>query len=223
MPLDYRDYLLQGTCPTVPVPKFGELPAMVGNGHRFLIAADGLWIEIKRPWLHLIWPLAKQTDVAIPYGSLRQKAQFAFGKLPVALIRKFADDAKAALPNEAAAWLVWNSEWGDETDCLEYIPLPPVSAGSGHIQFERPALAPYKSLAVDLHSHGAGKAFFSSQDNQDDAGEVKISGVIGSLDRDGEKLPTVEFRICALGLTIPIPVDPAIIFDAAQPAVAREQ
>lgn len=192
---------------------------MDGNGHRFLIAADGLWIEIKRTWLHIIWSIAQQTDVAIPYGSLRRKAQFAFGKLPVDLIRTFAADAAAALPNEAAGWLVWN----EETRQLEYLQLPPVSVGSGHIQFERPALAPYQSLAVDLHSHGAGAAFFSSQDNQDDAGEVKISGVIGSLTPEGDRLPTIEFRICALGVTIPVPVDPATLFASAKPVFATEQ
>lgn len=219
MPLDYRDYITQGVCPTLPVPKFGELPAMDGNGHRFMVADDGLWIEVKRPWLHLIWPLAQQTNVAIPYGSLRRKAQFAFGKLPADLIRTFAADAAAALPNEAAAWLVWNEAGGH----LDYQLLPPVSAGSGHIHFERPALAPHQSLAVDLHSHGSGAAFFSSQDNQDDAGEVKISGVIGSLSPEGDQLPSVEFRICALGLTIPVSVDPAALFALAKPVFAEEQ
>lgn len=214
--LDYRDYLMQQVCPALPVPSHGPLPAIADNGHRLLIAADGLWIEIKRPWLHMIWPIAKQADVAIPYGSLRQKAQFAFGKLPAALIRRFADDAITVLPNEAAAWLVWD----DETAQLEYLPLPPASAGSGHIHFERPALAPHQSLAVDLHSHGAGPAFFSGTDNQDDAGEMKIAGVVGSLSIDGQQTPTVEFRICALGITIRIPVDPSVIFAAAQPDVA---
>lgn len=216
--LDYRDYITQGICPTLPVPKYGDLPA-IDNGHRFVVADDGLWIEIKRPWLHMIWPLAQQTGVAIPYGSLRRKAQFAFGKLPVDLILDFANYATAALPNEAAAWLVWN----EQTRQLEYLPLPPVSAGSGHIQFERPALAPYQSVAVDLHSHGAGPALFSAQDNQDDAGEVKISGVIGSLTPEGYRLPTIEFRICALGITVPVPVDPATLFASAKPVFATEQ
>lgn len=220
--LDYRDYLTQSVCPTLPVPKHGELPDM-DNGHRFLVANDGLWIEIKRPWLHMIWPLAQQTGVAIPYGSLRRKAQFAFGKLPVDLILAFANDATAALPNEAAAWLIWHEETPFMESYLEYRHLPPVSAGSGHIQFERPALAPYQHLAVDLHSHGAGPAFFSAQDNQDDAGEVKISGVIGSLTPEGDRLPTVEFRICALGISVPVPVDPATLFASAKPVFATEQ
>lgn len=220
--LDYLDYITQGICPTLPVPKHGELPAM-DNGHRFLVAADGLWIEIKRPWLHMIWPLAQQTGVAIPYGSLRRKAQFSFGKLPVDLILDFANDATAALPNEAAGWLIWNEDTPAFKGHLQYLQIRPVSAGNGHIQFERPALAPYQSVAVDLHSHGAGPAFFSAQDNQDDAGEVKISGVIGSLTPEGDRLPTVEFRICALGITVPVPVNPATLFALAKPVFATEQ
>lgn len=217
MLLDHRDYITQGLVPTLPVPKFGELRPMAGNGHRFLVAEDGLWVEINRPWLRLVWPICPATIVAIPYGSLRRIARFAFPKLPAELVRDFAADARTALPNEAAGWLAWNAAGGR----LDYIPLPPISAGSGHIQFERPALAPHQSLAVDLHSHGSGPAFFSAQDDRDDAGEVKISGVIGSLTAEGG-LPTVEFRICALGITIPIPVDPAAIFAAAQPAGAGE-
>lgn len=223
MQLDYRDYITQGVCPTLPVPKFGDLPEPIGSGHCFLVAVDGLWVEITRPWLHMIWPVAKQSDVAIPYGSLRPKVQFAFGKLPAEFIRTFAEDARAALPNEAAAWLVWNESTPLYDGFLEYLLLPPASAGSGHIQFERPALAPHQSLAVDLHSHGAGPAFFSATDNQDDAGEVKISGVIGSLSHERGQLPTIEFRICALGITVPIPVDPSAILAAAQPVVAQEQ
>lgn len=223
MLLDHRDYLTQGLCPTLPVPKFGDLPDMDGNGHRFLVANDGLWLEVKRPWLHLIWPVCQQDSVAIPYGNLRRKATFAFGKLPAELIRTFAEDARRALPNESAAWLVWEEETPFSYGALRYIGLPPVSAGSGHIQYERPALTSYQSLAVDLHSHGAGAAFFSAQDDQDDAGEVKISGVIGSLTPEGDPLPTVEFRICALGITIPVAVDPATLFASAKPGVAAEQ
>jgi len=47
------DAALQTACPTLMVPKYAELPAMDKPGQRFLSASDGLWIEIRRPWMHM--------------------------------------------------------------------------------------------------------------------------------------------------------------------------
>ena len=57
-------------------------------------------------------------------------------------------------------------------------------------------------------------AFFSETDNIDDAGAVKISGVIGDLDKAE---PTALFRLCVLGLYIAIPVPADRVFAEQQP------
>lgn len=46
-------------------------------------------------------------------------------------------------------------------------------------------------------------------DNADDACSVKISGVFGNLD---QSIPTVAFRLCVLGLYLPIHVPAEKIF-----------
>ena len=49
---------------------------------------------------------------------------------------------------------------------------------------DRPALPEGTCLAIDVHSHGAMKPFFSSTDDLDDSGGVKLSVVLGSYSRE---------------------------------------
>ena len=106
--MDPRDLALQQTCPTLVVPKYGELEPMSDFGHRMLVASDGLWLEVLRPWLHLQVPIAEQEAFALPFGPLTVKMELTFGRVPPALRERFLADAKAALPDEHAAWLVWD-------------------------------------------------------------------------------------------------------------------
>jgi PRTRC genetic system protein A len=91
-----------------------------------------------------------------------------------------------------------------------------LNVSADHCHVERPELAEHESLAIDLHSHGDGEAFFSEIDDTDDAGEVKISGVLGGLGETGT--PSAVFRLNLLGLIIPLPVPVAAIFKAPEPA-----
>ncbi len=50
-----------------------------------------------------------------------------------------------------------------------------------------------------MHSHGAHDAFFSELDDKDDAGAMKISLVLGNIDRD---MPSSKMRLCMAGHTI---------------------
>lgn len=197
MKYELHDTLLQAACPTLMVPKFGSFEPLDKPGQRYLSACDGLWIEIRRPWLHLLWPIAVQDDFTMPYGALEKKVELAFNKIPPPLIEQFLTDATAAFPNEFGAWLVWNDEEKERV----YRPLEATEATGAFLQFERPTLADHESLAVDLHSHGRHRALFSTTDNRDDRGEVKIAGVYGSLDRE----ITTAFRLCTGGKFISIP------------------
>ena len=51
---------------------------------------------------------------------------------------------------------------------------------------------------MDLHSHGASGAFFSTQDDTDDraSGEVKLAGVVGRVN----DAPEWQFRLAACGV-----------------------
>lgn len=210
------DAALFDSAPTVAVPKHAAFAALQDVGHRFLMTADGVFIEVRRPWLHVIQQLSKYGDAGPrpPYGTIEPKIELAFGRLSAALphMRAFAEEARNALPNEHAAWIVWNHD----AQTLEYVALHTSSASPNAITYDRPALRDGESLAIDLHSHGADAAFFSEQDNADDVGEVKVSAVFGGLGDGGT--PSVAFRLCVLGMFVPLKVPASAIFTVAEPA-----
>ena len=193
-PPDLRDQILQDAAPAVMVPNFSEPPPMAGHGHRYLVARDGVYLEISRAACHLRLSLGP-VATPLPFGAIAEETVFHFGRLSqhLPLFHRFLADARNNLPNEFAAWLVW-----DEFDCeLRYRACKTIEASAGRVHFERPRLDKNESLAVDLHSHGVGHAFFSANDDEDDAGEVKISGVVGEIDR---ATPSSVFRLCAMGV-----------------------
>lgn len=212
----HLDVALFDSAPTVAVPKHAQFAPLVDVGHRFLMAAEGIFLEVRRPWLHVIQQLTKfgESGARPPYGTIAPKIELAFGRLGVALpfVQAFVEEARTALPNEHATWIVWDSEKKQ----LTYKALHVSSSSPGAITFDRPALAPHESLAIDLHSHGNSLAFFSEQDDADDAGEVKISAVIGGLGADGT--PSVAFRLCVLGTFIPLKVPADAVFKVTEPA-----
>jgi len=194
--MDPRDVVLQTLTPTVMVPKFGAFKALETPGHRFLVAADGLWLEIRRAWLYARMPITtKRGSVPIPCGELTPCLELKFGKVPRALLSKFVEQAKADLPNESAAAIIWN----ERTEEMRLQPLEAVRAGPGHITFNQPSLEDGEHLVVDLHSHATTPAFFSGTDNRDDRTAIKVAGVVGDLDKQD---PTYAFRLCALGTFI---------------------
>jgi len=202
------DIALLAAAPVAAVPRYAPFHPLQESGHRFLLAADGLYLEVRRPWLHYIHQLAKHTAVAIPFGEIAKKCELDFGSIGSALpqMKEFAAKAKADAPLEAAASLLWNH--AEKSWRMEY-PKIIGEATPGSIQFEQVVPGEDESLAIDLHSHGHLGAFFSETDNADDRGSVKIAGVLGDLDK---AQPTVAFRMCVLGLYIEIPVPASKIF-----------
>jgi PRTRC genetic system protein A len=202
------DLALLAAAPVAAVPRHAPFHPLQENGHRFLLAQDGLTLEVRRPWLHYIRQLAKQETVAMPYGAIQDKCELDFVSIGSALpqLKEFAAKAKAGAPIEAAASLLWDhrqKKWR-----IEY-PEIIGEASASRIQYRQVEPGPDESLAIDLHSHGHHPAFFSATDDEDDRGAVKISAVFGNLDTDK---PTVAFRLCVLGLYIPINVPAEKIF-----------
>lgn len=195
--LDHRDAYLQSTTPTVMVPRFGQLEPIADNTHRFLIASDGLYLEVKRPWVHLRRKITDQRTVAMPYGAVSEVLSLV--EFPVELVRRFLEDARQSLPNEAGGWLVMDTT----TRQFRYEAFKPLFASPVHLKIHRPQLRAEECFVVDLHSHGHGQASFSPIDDNDDRFEVKISGILGNLDAEA---PSACFRFCCLGLMLPFNV-----------------
>lgn len=203
------DMATYNAAPIVGVPRHCEFAPLVENGHRFLLAEGGLYLEVRRPWLHFIHRVGEQdASVRIPYGPIASKFELGFGRLGTALpqMKEFATYAMVESPIEAAASLLWNhktNEWS-----LKY-PEVIGEATSGSISYKQVDVGDDESLVIDLHSHGAHPAFFSTTDDSDDAGAVKIAGVFGSLDQG---VQTATFRLCVLGVYVPINVPADKIF-----------
>lgn len=189
--LDARDRILQAHAPAVMVPRHGTLALPEKPGHRFLIASDGLWLEVLRPWLHARVSIGV-SEIPLPFGDVGELIQYAFsGEAVRAMQHRFLQDAERAFPNECAGWGVYDEQSGQ----LEYRPLIAETASRSSVRFHRPSLQDHEHLAIDLHSHGELAAGFSSTDDEDDAGEVKYAMVVGHVNGEIEW----EARLCLLG------------------------
>ncbi|WP_176060288.1 PRTRC system protein A [Paraburkholderia sp. BCC1876] len=187
------DTVLHKSFPSVMVPRSEAVQPMISSGERLLIAANGIWLEVQRPWIRVVRRIARyDVTTAIPYGDVAESTELLCGAIPAEHVAAFYRMAHAALPNEAGAWIVWNRHTGQ----FRTVSLPSLSHGPGHLRYERPLLDDGESVVVDCHSHGSGGAFFSRTDNEDDRHDVKLALVLGNCDRS----PSMAFRLCVKGI-----------------------
>ncbi len=118
--------------------------------------------------------------------------RFLCGAPPEALLKEFEAFARSECPNECGAILTWTEEGKWRIRFLESD-----FASERYLKFIRPRLEEGEHLIVDVHSHGRYTSHFSKTDNnQDSQGELKISGVYGSLD---SFQACTHWRICCNG------------------------
>jgi len=189
------DEITQKLFPTIMVPKFSPLPELEVGKTRLLMASGGLYIETKQPWGSGAWQIY-EAPRPLPYGHFEECDEFLLilndsldilsrEIIPAAAL--YADQGK-----EWAGWIVY------EDGTLRYMPLDfEATAVNAHIQ--RPDLPEGCHLAMDCHSHGTLRPFFSSEDNNDDKGGVKISLVLGSYNKEDKMHFKLAFRYCIEG------------------------
>lgn len=194
--------------PCYPVPPNGRSPAIdalrqARAGWGLAIGRDGVMLVLRRPWLALDVAVAPGLTGHIPYGSVgRPGADLRCGLIPRALLVEITRHFVAALPNEAAAFVLWNE--ATRAFRIEYPAID--QATPSRLVYRTPILGPDWHLVADLHSHGRGPAFFSATDDADDAHATKIALVVGRL---GEPQgPVMEGRLCAGGMFLPLPRSP---------------
>lgn len=196
------DRAVQTVTPTVMVPRHEPFQVLTEPGHRFLVAEDGLWLEVFRPWLYTRLPVAQQDRVAMPYGKMTHHVELGCGKLKWPPIIDFMKDAGLTPETEIAGGVIWN----EATDAWRYERFVAIEASGGHIKYERPRLQQGEHLVLDMHSHGKHPAYFSETDNTDDRGDVKLALVIGKLKEESDQ-PDLCVRLCALGIYVPANLD----------------
>lgn len=194
--------------PCYPVPPSGRSPAIdalrdASAGHGLAVGSDGVMLIVRRPWLALDVPVTPMIPAHVPYGSIGDRgANLRCGLIPGGMLEIILAHLRAALPDEAAAFVIWNAvtrEFAVEFPAID-------EATPSRLVYRTPTLAPDWHLVCDIHSHGTAPAFFSATDNADDAHSTKIALVFGRLDApDG---PTMASRLCAGGMFLPMPRSP---------------
>lgn len=194
--------------PCYPVPPDGRSPAIEAvrqsrTGHCLAVGRDGVCLILRRPWLALDLPVTPPIPAYLPYGSIGvRRADLRCGLIPSELFGRVLGHFHAALPNEAAAFIVW-----DEGDRQFMLHFPDIDhATPSHLTYRPPVLPPHRHIVCDIHSHGHGAAFFSATDDADDAHATKLALVVGRLSHpDG---PAIASRLCAGGMFLPLPHSP---------------
>lgn len=175
------------------------LPPAKALCYEYLVGANGLFIRAEDSRMAALIPLA-----AAWLPGLAPVLWYANLKLP----RISADwlwsvlaSARKVLPNERAWQFLWD-EVGGRWTCE----APRQTADPSSVSY-----ADFPGAVVDLHSHGALPAFFSSTDNADEQG-LRFYVVIGRVDTNA---PTIMARVGVYGQTMGINVER--IFDGLGP------
>lgn len=193
-----KDRLLQLDLPVVTMPHAKDsFEPLQQTGHRLILAGNGLFKEIRRPWLYARYQVA---DIDTPFGESNAVFEIS-AEVPRELLSRFLQQAQQHAPLETAAWIVWD----ERSKQVEYMELATPVATYSKLTIERPLLPAGKHLILDLHSHHGMAAEFSSTDDADDrsSGFVTVSGVVGTI----HTKPTWSFRMCLEGHLIPISID----------------
>lgn len=192
--MDKRDTALQLSCPTVMVPRFSPLEAAEHSGERFLMAANGVFLEITRKWARFVRKVGEfSASVPVPYGTYEETTEWRADALPKELLTEFNISARQSPEVEIGAAIVWN----EHDRQYRLLSVESLQASGSHLHYRPPALGDGDHLIVDCHSHGKHPAFFSGTDNQDDQWAVKIAYVVGNC---GLATQTTKTRLCLKGM-----------------------
>lgn len=180
--------------PLLAVPRAEPLPPATSNGTRYLVASDGLWREISLPWVSVRHCVALSA-LRLPYGQTAAEVDVRCGPIPPGVIRQFVTEARAASPREIAGAFFWH----ECTGLWRYERRHAFSDSGDHVHYQEVRPREDEHLVVDVHSHGLHAAFFSAEDDADDAGSMKFGLVLGNLD---QAVPSSVMRLSMAGLVL---------------------
>jgi len=191
--LDKRDIALQLSCPVTSAPKFSDLAPLDRSGERIVLASNGSFLEVNRPWVRVITKVGPALIATVPFGEMKELVQYKAGKVPRALLEQFIEWSQRESHVEIGGIITWDENTG------EYALLRSKSnhATSGHLAYELPPLAQGVHVIVDCHSHSHNPAFFSDEDDEDDINALKFAFVVGHCDTNK---PTTAARLCVRGV-----------------------
>jgi PRTRC genetic system protein A len=169
---DPRDRAIFAATPTVTAPRFGVLAPVPVGQHRFVLAANGLFVQARTATLDLT--LRVSDTVRLPYGVMEEKVVMVAGRLPRELFQAMRQKALAAHPREWAGVVLFDPAFGG----YRLVEPEVESVSSGHIRYRTGAYDD-ALLVCDVHSHGHHGAYFSGTDDASDQHGIYIASVLG--------------------------------------------
>lgn len=139
-------------------PGGGPLPPLPEGRFRYVLAANGLFVQARTAALEASVALAP-VPAGLPYGPARAGARLRAGPLPPDLRAELKRRAAAACPLEWSAYVL------REGAGYAVFEPPPISRDAGHVRYRPLPEDLQDRLALHVHSHGAGAAYFSAQDD----------------------------------------------------------
>ncbi len=194
------DQIIADKLPTVMVPAYENLAEIKTGASRFLMARNGLYIEAKTSWGHLLKNLW-QSPRPLPYGNVSEVDTFRDVLLKNRMILEDITGMAAKYAREGREWAGFIAH----TDCgFQYVQVV-FDSTAAQVKYKMPELPEGATIAVDIHSHGRIPPYFSDTDNKDDAGGVKIAVVLGNYRHEnGHDAFDAEARYCIEGIHIDV-------------------
>lgn len=168
---DPRDRALLSAIPTLLAPHHSRLPPPELGCQRFVLAQTGLFLQARTRALEISVNVAPST-IALPYGPVAEGVRFVHGPIPYAIYAEMRDAAIRRSPQEWVGYVV-AADGG-----YRLIEPPVLSASAGHVCYATDAVDDL-DIALSVHSHGAGEAYFSAQDDSADGQGIYVAVVLG--------------------------------------------
>jgi len=152
--------------------------------HRFLVASNGIWRQVRTPWLEATYPVCTNDEVQLPFQELTKNVSILFDQATLfGLVAEFAKLAMENLDHEIHQDLFMDHQGNISKGPLDH-------GGKAYIEYRRSS--PKGALFLDLHSHGRIPSYFSKTDDRDDANDLKIAAVVGNFPDQ----PIFHIRTC---------------------------
>lgn len=167
------DEAIAQATPTVMAPRFGEFQPVEVDRYRYVHAANGMFLEGRSRGVYIRTQLTP--SLGGPYGSLESAVNLVGGPIPGAIRDEIMRKAREQVPQEWAGLVVYDHE----AETYRLIEPDVQSRSENHISYTNLQHDPRYTLVVDVHSHGRGKAYFSSIDDASDTDGIYIAVVLG--------------------------------------------
>jgi len=169
------------------------LLGQAGDGYNYILARNGLFIRAENKHLEATVPIFKLEDGRPVRGlaPLDKRVALKHGPIPGLLWEGAYEICVEDHHSECYLAIVW------VRDRYE-LARPQQDATAASVRYNRP-----RNVVVDIHSHGAIRAFFNTTDDQDDQG-LKVSIVVGDLDKGSWYPDRIASRVCIYGNYAPV-------------------